>query len=70
MNHITSLHEVATKISVGEMVNVIAYTDLNNAEPITVNTQYGVKKKLEAIAYDDSFSDHIKRTLWNTHVNV
>ena len=52
------------------MVIVIAYIDLNNAEPTTVNTQYGVKKKLEAIAYDDSFSDHIKRTLWNTHVNV
>ena len=69
MTHITSLHEVATKVSVGEMVNVLAYIDLNNAEPITVNTQYGVKKKLEAIAYDDSFSDHIKHTLWNTHVN-
>ena len=49
------------------MVDV--YIDLNNAEPITVNTQYGVKKKLEAIAYDDSFSDHIRLTLWNTHVN-
>ena len=69
MNHITSLHEVATKISVGEMVNVIAYIDLNNVEPITVNTQHGVKKKLEAIAYDHTFSDHIKLTLWNTHVN-
>ena len=69
MDHVTSLHEVATKISVGEMVDVIAYIDLNNAEPITVNTQYGVKKKLEAIAYDDSFSDHIRLTLWNTHVN-
>ena len=69
MNHITSLHEVATKINVGQMVNVIAYIDLNNAELITVNTQYGVKKKLEAIAYGDSFSDHIKLTLWNTHVN-
>ena len=69
MNHITSLHEVASKISVGEMVNVIAYIDLNNVEPITVNTQYGVKKKLEAIAYDNSFPDHIKLTLWNTHVN-
>ena len=51
------------------MVDVIAYIDLNNAEPITVNTQYGVKKKLEAIAYDDSFSDHIRLTLWNIHVN-
>ena len=69
MNHVTSLHKVATKISVGEMVDVIAYIDLNNAEPITVNTQYGVKKKLEAIAYDNSFSDHIRLTLWNTHVN-
>ena len=69
INHMTSLHEVATKISVGEMVNVIAYIDVNNAEPITVNTQYGVKKKLEAIAYDDSLSDHIKLTLWNTHVH-
>ena len=68
-NHISSLHEVATKIGVVEMFNVIAYIVLNNAEPITVNTQYGVKKKLEAIAYDDSFSDHIKLTLWNTHVN-
>ena len=53
LDHVTSLHEVATKISVGEMVDVIAYIDLNNAEPFTVNTQYGVKKKLEAIAYDD-----------------
>ena len=53
MDHVTSLHEVATKISVGEMVDVIAYIDLNIAEPFTVNTQYGVKKKLEAIAYDD-----------------
>ena len=69
MNYTTSLHEVATKISVGEMVNVIAYIDLNNAEPLTVNTQYGVKKNLEAITYDDSFCDHIKLTLWNTHVN-
>ena len=70
MNRVTSLHDVATKISVGEMVNVIAYIDLNNnAEPIAVNIQYGVKKKLEAIAYDDSFSDHIRLTLWNTHVN-
>ena len=69
MNRVTSLHEVATKISVGEMVNVIAYIDLNNAEPIIVNTQYSVKKKLEDIAYDDSFRSHIKLTLWNTHVN-
>ena len=69
MNHITSLHEVAIKISAGEMVNVIVYIELNNAEPITVYTQYGVKKKLEAIACDDSFSDHIKLTLLNTHVN-
>ena len=38
MNHITSLHEVATKISVGEIVNVIAYIYLNNAETITINT--------------------------------
>ena len=38
MNHITSLHEVATKISVGEIVNVIAYIYLNNAATITVNT--------------------------------
>ena len=51
------------------MANVIAYIDLTNAESITVNTQYDVKKKLEAIAYDDSFSDHIKLILWNTHVN-
>ena len=28
-----------------------------------------VKKKLEAVACDDSFSDHIKLTIWNTHVN-
>ena len=69
MDRVTSLHEVATKISVGEMVNVIAYIDLNNAEPITVNTHYGIKKKLEAITYGDSFRNHIKRTLWNTHVN-
>ena len=69
MIHITSLHEVETKISVGKMVNVLAYIDLNNAEPFTVNTQYGVKKKLEAIAHGDSFSDHIKLTLWSTHVN-
>ena len=55
MDRVTSLHEVATKISVGEMVNVIAYIDLNNAESITVNTQYDVKKKLEAITYGDSF---------------
>ena len=55
MNRVTSLHDVATKISVGEMVNVIAYIDLNNAESITVNTQYDVKKKLEAITYGDSF---------------
>ena len=60
MNHITSLHEVATKISVGEIVSVtLAYIDLNDTEPITIKTQYGVKKKLGAIAYDDSFSDHI-----------
>ena len=51
------------------MVNVIAYIDLNNAESITVNTQYGLKKKLEAITYGDSFRNHIKLTLWNTHVN-
>ena len=38
MNDITSLHEVATKISVGEIVNVIAYIYLNNAATITVNT--------------------------------
>ena len=44
MNHITSLHEVVTKIRVAEMINVIVYIDLNNAEPITVNTQYGEKK--------------------------
>ena len=69
MNHITSLYEVATKISVVEMVNVIANIDLNNAEPIILNTQHGVKKKLEAIAYDYSFSDHIKLTLWNAHLN-
>ena len=69
MNHITSLLEVATKISVGEMVNVKAYIDLNNAEPITAKIQYGVNKKLEIIAYDESLSDHIKLTLWNTHVN-
>ena len=69
MNHITSLHEVETKISVGKRVNVLAYIDLNNTEPFTVNTQYGEKKKLEVIAYDDSFSDHIKLTLWSTHVN-
>ena len=69
MDRVTSLHEVATKISVGEMVNVIAYIDLNNAESITVNTQYGLKKKLEAITYGDSFRNHIKLTLWNTHVN-
>ena len=55
MDRVTSRHEVATKISVGEMVNVIAYIDLNNAESITVNTQYDVKKKLEAITYGDSF---------------
>ena len=64
MNHRTSLHEVATKISIGKMVNVIAYIDLNNAVP-----HFGVKKKLEAIAYDDLFSDHIRLTQWNTHVN-
>ena len=69
MNHVTLLHEVATKISVGEMVSVIVYIDLNNAEPITVNTQYGVKKKLETKAYNDSFSDHIKLILMNTHIN-
>ena len=51
------------------MVNVITYIDLNNAEPITVNTHHGVKKRLEAIAYDGSFGDHIRLTLWNTHVN-
>ena len=51
------------------MVNATAYIDLSNAESITVNTQYGVKKKLEAIAYDDSFSDHTKSTPWNTHIN-
>ena len=51
------------------MANMIAYIDLTNAESITVNTQYDVKKKLEAIAYDDSFRNHIKLILWNSHVN-
>ena len=35
MNHTTSLQEVATKISIGETVNVMVYIDLKEAEPVT-----------------------------------
>ena len=40
------MHEISIKISVRKIVNVIAYIDLNNAKPITINTSYGVKKNL------------------------
>ena len=45
MNHITSLQEVATKISLGQTINVIVYIDLKKAEPVKINNQCGIKKK-------------------------
>ena len=69
MNHTTSLQEVATKISIGETVNVMVYIDLKEAEPVKINIQYGIKKKQEVIEYDNSYSDHIKLTLWNAHID-
>ena len=68
MNHITSLHEVATKISIGETVDVIVYIDLRQAEPVTINTQYGIKKE-QVIPHDNSYSRKIKLTLWNAHID-
>ena len=50
MNHITSLHEVATKVSIGETVNI----DLKEVEPIEINTQYGIKKNF--IIVNSSFN--------------
>lgn len=38
MNHITSLHELATKISIDEIVNMIVYIDLKESEPVETNT--------------------------------
>lgn len=54
MNHITSLYEVATKVSIGETVNMIVYIDLKEVEPIEINTQYGIKKNF--IIVNSSFN--------------
>ena len=54
MNHITSLHEAATKVSIGETVNMIVYIDLKEVEPIEINTQYGIKKNF--IIVNSSFN--------------
>ena len=62
MNHITPPDKVARKISIFETVNVIVYIDLKEAESVKINTQYTIKKQ-EVIAYDSSYSDHIKLTL-------
>ena len=69
MSNITSLHAVATKISIGETVNVIAYIDLKEAQPVKINTQDGIQEKQEVIAYDNSYSGHIRLTLWNAHID-
>ena len=67
-NHIILLHEIATKISIGETVIATVYIDLKEAEPVKINTQYGIKKKQEVMAYDNPQSDHIKLTLWNARI--
>ena len=45
MNQITSLQEVPTKIRIDETINIIIYIDLKEAEPVKINTQYGIKNK-------------------------
>ena len=69
MNQITSLQEVPTKIMIGGTVNMIIYIDLKEAEPVKINTQYGIKKKQEVIEYDNSYRDQIKFTLCNAHID-
>ena len=67
MNQITSLQEVPTKIRIDETINIIIYIDLKEAEPVKINTQCGIKNKLEIIEYDNSYGDKIKFTLCNAH---
>ena len=69
LNHITTLHEAVTKISFTETVSVIVYIDLKEAKPVKINNQHGIKKNQKVIAYDNSYSDHIKLTLWNVHID-
>ena len=69
MNQITSLQEVPTKIMIGGTVNMIIYIDLKEAEPVKINTQYGIKKKQEVIEYDNSYRHQIKFTLCNAHID-
>ena len=48
---------------------MIVCIDLKQAKTVKTNTKYGIKKKQEIMAYDNSYSDHIKLILWNVHID-
>lgn len=48
---------------------MIVCIDLKQAKTVKTNTKYGIKKKQEIMAYDNSYSDHIKLILWNVRID-
>ena len=48
---------------------MIVCIDLKQAKTVKTNIKYGIKKKQEIMAYDNSYSDHIKLILWNVHID-
>ena len=63
-NSFTKISEISN-ISVGELVNMEVFVDIENSPITQVNTKYGVKRKRDAFINDDSSDETLRFTIWN-----
>ena len=70
LNAVTSLHDVANKISIEERVNVVGYINQSNPQVEPIQTKYRMKRKKEVIIYDNACSESVRLTLWNAFIDT
>ena len=63
-NSFTKISEISN-ISIGELVNMEVFVDIENSPITQVNTKYGVKRKRDAFINDDSSDETLRFTIWN-----
>lgn len=65
---VSTINQITEEVSVGEVVNVEVYVELDGSTIDEVSTAYGVKKKRDVRVYDDSSEEVLRLSVWNHHI--
>ena len=67
LNQVTPLSKL-NEICLEQLINVIGYVSVEQAEISEIPTKYGLRKKVDAMITDDSCGCQVRFCIWESHI--